>query len=498
MSHEKEQLIARIDQILSTKHFTEQAKKNLRNTIILMYNRYIQPSYIKRTRTEMIEEYLHVLETMNGYAIIKLDELNLDNEASRVFREDIKASKNKTGNLELIDGKYVPTPNGSYYCSCLGFTWKHEGMIFSLEQLDPLSECTTVLHEMTHLEEGRLSFLLNSSIPMSFEIRKMLYEGRAATRETMLHLDSVTYQIDEVSDKNSTLEITANTSYPTYSNLYQMLQILFGDEILEELAKNNDSTMDSFQMLKSRFPQLPVDKIFAHIIYILNCYHQKRPDVLISAIHHWTSQKLCELSFIASQISYIEDDIQSIKKVTERRQTEMIQLKQLLENPEKLANALAQEKEEAIKEVEKSYQSQELSEEEYRKERSEIEEYGTLENYRQIQEKYLKSLSDNQTRSSKKIQELKSQLKELYDSKNKIEEDQFCFWLEQICLKNPSLETSFAFLIMITIKQAYLEFETSNEKKGTKLSIANEIMQILSKLQDCITNKVQKNTSLVS
>ena len=77
MSHEKEQLIARIDQILSTKHFTEQAKKNLRNTIILMYNRYIQPSYIKRTRTEMIEEYLHVLETMNGYAIIKLDELKI-------------------------------------------------------------------------------------------------------------------------------------------------------------------------------------------------------------------------------------------------------------------------------------------------------------------------------------------------------------------------------------------------------------------------------------
>ena len=51
---------------------------------------------------------------------------------------------------------------------------------------------------------------------------------------------------------------------------------------------------------------------------------------------------------------------------------------------------------------------------------------------------------------------------------------------------------------MITVKQAYLEFENSNEKKGTKMSIATEKMNLLNKLQDCITNKVQKNTSLVS
>ena len=336
MFDERINLQHEIEKILSKKKFTEEAKNKLLQSILFVYDNYNPPKYIRKTREEYINEYLRVLENMNGYAVVDLNEINDSNEVSTYFKKEILKSSTRSGNLDFINGKYVPTQNGEFYCSCKGFAWSREKMMFSLDEGNILEELMTIHHEMTHLSEGERPFSLGSQVPLSFELRKMFLEGHAVTREANIKTSSDYYQIERISDQSSSFKIESEQSYPLYGKLYQTLELIFGVDVLEEFASNNNREFDMFEELKKRFPELPVNEIFAHLIYVISCKENTEKKVLIDAIKNIDSFRALILSREVVGINREEQTIANLEQSILGKQSEIERLTALLNNPEKL------------------------------------------------------------------------------------------------------------------------------------------------------------------
>lgn len=281
------ELQSKVNEILATKKFTQQAKEYLLQTMMLIWKQYDPPKYITTTKEQYINEYLEVLKKMNGCAIVKIEDLNLPIEAIQEFRQSIKEVPAGTGNIAIVDKKYIKSEKGSYECLCGGYAIQSDQGIFILEKEDLLRLFSTCHHEMTHLKQSHYSFLVNSCVPMAFELREMLYEGHAATHQSYLKLDYSYSQVTKVSDENFTIEILNDYSYPLYSYLYRILQLIFGAEILEQISKNNEKNKDMIEILKQNNANIPVETIFSHIIYILSCYKNVSGDTLRISISNY-------------------------------------------------------------------------------------------------------------------------------------------------------------------------------------------------------------------
>ena len=353
MFDERINLQHEIEKILSKKKFTEEAKNKLLQSILFVYDNYNPPKYIRKTREEYINEYLRVLENMNGYAVIKLEELNLDYyEPINDFRESIKKVTNRSGNLEYVNGEYVPVQSGSYVCLTKGMAYCSERTMYSLDEGNILEELMTIHHEMTHLSEGERPFSLGSRVPLSFELRKMFLEGHAVTREANIKTSSDYYQIERISDQNSSFKIESEQSYPLYGKLYQTLELIFGVDVLEEFASNNNREFDMFEELKKRFPELPVNEIFAHLIYVISCKENTEKKVLIDAIKNIDSFRALILSREVVGINREEQTIANLEQSILGKQSEIERLTALLNNPEKLQSQFQKECETIKNEIE--------------------------------------------------------------------------------------------------------------------------------------------------
>lgn len=465
MTVERSVLEQKVQQILSQKKFTEEAKNKLLQSILFVYDHYNPPKYIKRTRKEYIDEYLRVLENMNGYAVIKLEELNLDYyEPIKEFRADIEKVTDGRGNLEYVNGEYIPSKNGSYACLTKGFACLGDRIMYTLGEGNLYDELITVHHEMTHLSEGERPFNLGSQVPLSFELRKMFAEGRAVSREANVAVSTKYYQIERISDQTASFKIQSEKSYPLYNKLYQTLQIIFGVDVLEEFALNDNRECDMFEELKKRFPDLPVNDIFAHLIYIISSKENMDKKVLLDAIKSMKSFRDLLLSRKVLEIDRKEENIKNLEQSILDRQHEIERITILLKNPEQLERDFQKECETIKKEIEEWYKAKEITEEEYQRQLKEFEIEATIEVYQDVKNKELQqSIEDKKSEevSLSHHQETLSKLRQEYQI---LLEDNFGEALEQVCIQNPSLEISFSFLENIAFQKIRGEYAKLSEE----------------------------------
>ncbi len=488
----------KIEEILSRKIFTEEAKNKLLQSILFVYDNYNPPKYYRKTREEYVNEYLRVLENMNGYAVIKLEELNLDYyEPITIFRNDIEKVTDGRGNLEYENGTYIPSKNGSYVCLCKGLAFHHDNTMYTLDEGNIYKELMTIHHEMTHLGEGERPFLLGSQVPLSFELREMLVEGRAVTREANINTSNDYYQIERISDQNSSFKIESERAYPLYGKLYQTLELIFGGDVLEELALNNNREFDMLEELRKRFPEISVDVIFAHIIYIISCKENVDKKNIENAIDHmnWKLKALIEkYNNDLENSKYLEGSIL-------QQQLEIEQGTALLNNQTLLQEEFQKKCETIKQEIEEWYKRGEISEVEYQQEMKEFEIEATLENYRSIKEQELNQSIENKKREEESLQQLKETLSELYEEIQRDSKNKFGIILEVICLKNPSLEASFSFLENTVLEKIQGEYAklSDEEKESEKGSVLLAQIQKLFDLKEhtIIVDEKQK-TSIVS
>ncbi len=499
MMQTKEELIERVIEILSKKSFTEQAKENLLGSIVFAFICYNPPKYITKSRYEYIEEYLRVLENMKGYAVIELSEINEANLVSTEFRKHILKLTSQNGNLDFINGKYTPAQNGQFYCTCKGFAWKPLKMMFTLAEDDVMQRFTTIHHEMTHLTEGENTFPIRGSIPFAFELREMFYEGRATTHESYTSVDSPNIQVDNLEDGVSEYQIVSAHHYPLYGTLYQTLQIIFDDEILEEMSKNGDYKSDMIKELEKRYPNIPVLEVFSHLIYILSCNCKEgQEDILKNAIHYYVREHQKKIEWIVKALESVIDLREKSESDLKKMKQEELNYMQSLGNPASLKKEYEEAYQEAKVMIEELYHDGSYTEEQYRKELESLEQEGTLEYYREVKEQELQNNRNEQKRTKERIIKLEKDIEIARHKIKRLEQDCFPSTLEQICLKNPSLQSSFAFLKHLALQKV------SEEKKGipegdARVTKLLDKIRVLYDLQKRIVIVPQeKNTRLVS
>lgn len=266
----KRELIGLTETILSTKDFSPEAKIYLADSLLQIYDNYSPPIYIPTTKDEYISKYLEVLNYIRVFEIYSIKDFNKDNDVAEFFRRHIKKSQGNNGTIALVNGEFIETKNGEYKCLCNGAANSSNKEIYTLENFDSNMRTSTIIHEMTHLQEGIAPFLVKSSIPYSYQFRLMCRDGRAAMNESFLNLNRSNIYYDTLEDGEKEYTIKSSISYPLYSFLYKVLVLLFGYETMEQYAKNNYYELDMLEDLKRKFPHINVEEVYANIIYILS------------------------------------------------------------------------------------------------------------------------------------------------------------------------------------------------------------------------------------
>lgn len=484
----KQEFIEKVSEILSRKNFTEKAKDNLLKAFLFALENYHPPKYIKTTLQEYIKSYLQVLEELNGYATIELSELNEENEAAEYFRESIRENTSQTGNLDYVDGKYIPSENGKFECACKGYAQNSEKQFFSLNENNPIEEIITIIHEMTHLTEGKYPFLVDSDVPLSFDLRKMFSEGRAATKEGYIK-EAVSYvETEYIESSMDFYRFQSKCSYPLYHQLYQTLQIILGDEFLEEMSKNMDVQMDMITGARKRFPDIPVDEIFAHLVYILSCKSKVEHSVLVGAIHDCARVHSKKLEAVQEQIMAENRNLEFCKNSFHEAKGEEERIRLMLETPDVLKEEYEKARKKERKHIEELFQEGHYDEATYRSELKKLEQVGTIEYYREIQMRELTNIKDMQEWTKSSINECMESIKELEAKKRELESNHFALVLERVCLKNPSLNASLTFLQETALSMIQEESKGMTEK-DEQYAITLDKMKTLFEIELARTSK---------
>ncbi len=496
---QREQITIVLSNILSEKNFSDKAKSYLFQTFLLIFDHYEPPLYIRTPRDEYVKEYLRILQELKEYKIVELSEINDFNRIAKEFRKDVKRSNNKTGNLEKIDGRYVPALNGSYYCITKGFADLYGKSILTLDEGEYLELLLTCYHEMTHLSEGEKPFPLSSKIPLSFELREMFYEGRAAIRESYLNLNMSKSCFSFLCDEVTEIEIESMFSYPLYEVLYQLLQLIFGVEILEELSHNNDDKLDMFNVLKEQFPEIPVEEIFAHLTYIVNCSKEKYEDkeILRKALLHYRKYKYQQKEKLDNQIRKNKKIVIKTAGQIQEKERKINGLEMMLSNSENLQKSFRYHCQAFKKELEMNLKQGRLSEVQYQKSLLEFKRSATLPNYLEVQKQKLVDLR----KELFELQQILEEQLELVRRKKDVEEDQYDMAIKEICFDNPSLRNSFGFLEKIANMSIQREYASLPERKkmeqkaiyDSKRNVLARIIQKVEFVETIRQEKYRKN-----
>lgn len=438
----EEQLKGEIKKILSKKSFSHKAKDYLLKTLLHIYTIYDSPKYIKTTKEEYIEEYLTVLQIMEHCNIIHLSEINdIKKREIKVFYDSIK--KQKKGNLEYLNGKYVTSTNGSYFCGITGYTDYETKSVYVLDDENLFQVYQNIHHEMTKLRLGKKLFPLNSNLPFSFSIRTMLIEGYAAVQEDYVEPSKRSITVERIEERSTMIEMKSFYHYALYGTLYKLLQLIFGVNILKQFGENDLEEIDMFSMLKETFPNIPIEYVFAHITYILNCSEKTDNKSVREAIEYYKQNKNSERKKLGVYIKEIEKKLKEQNKELNISQKRIAELAQFLNH---------------------STDSQ----------------FQQIENKLKFMKRELKQLKEKIQNLQSSILLLNAESDMFQKEKQQIDENKYDVALESTCIKNCSLETSFKFLEQLAITRVQIEFsKMKNETmKEPILAMLSEIEQI--------------------
>lgn len=408
-----ETLQNKVDDILAHKDWSEEAKKYIRDAILFTWVNYIElPSRIDRQT--YITSYLEAVEKTNSVHIFDISDFNQDVDGISCFKAAIREVEH--GDFDIIDGKYIPSKSGNFCCTLGAYTDTIKKNIYFLAESDPIFRAISVQHELTHIQEGDGSFRLPETIPFAKEFRTMCYEGRASMHESFLHQTfSDCCWCDVVKNKTEKYKFYSNQSpYSLYNLLYSYLIITFGYDTMEELAKNDDFDTDMLSVLKSKFPSIPIDELYAHLVYILCCFHGFNYTVIKNIINLYKVDCYRDITYI--KVLYSE------KK------------KELDETQKAIATAKSKEERDNLK--------------------------------RRFYKNYIALTS-------------------LHEKINQMSSTDFTEKLSSICLKEPSLDASFSYVVNLayeTVKRRY----SKNGSNPKEYDIFEASLKRLSLLSDII------------
>ncbi len=280
-----------IENIFFEKSFPILEKELLKKTLLLIDECYQEQ--LAGEKESYVRRYIDIVKNLKGCAVIQLEELNDLFEIAEIFKKGIR--KQEKGNLEYKNGLYLPKKDGNYVATFTGFAWNKEKMIFLLDEKNTLKLLLTCYHELSHLQEGCYPFFLPLDFPLRNVLLKMFSEGRVGLKEEILNIERP-YYLEQIEDDECLLSIKAVHHYPLYSLLYQFLTLIFDYQVLEKLSSNNDINLDMRKELKINFKQIPVDKIFGYLLYLLSCYHRISKKTLLL----YLTRQSCDLSILST------------------------------------------------------------------------------------------------------------------------------------------------------------------------------------------------------
>lgn len=463
-----EKLKKKIEEVLESKSFSDKAKENVEETLLFIYEHYTEVSYIGISKDDYIHMYLETIQNMNDYSIFSLNNINEDSQIAEIFRDGIAEAKENNGNLDYVDNRYVLVEAGPYYPSCKGFSWKRVNFMCTLEEIDASEIIKTCYHEMTRLSSGKNPYPLYSSIPFGFSLRKMFLEGDLSVRDSYLDLKT-NYQVEVLKEKNIVLKICSEYSYPLYGMLYQMMQLLFGTEILEGFRRNDIEEISLFDVLKEKYPNLDIETIFAHLIYILSCYNDdskvkyNKKKALETAIKHYEKVVVETHKGMAKKCISLGENITNTKEWIEENQKIEEEILDKLNDKKKLEEAFEHQMKLVKEETLKKYEEGIITNKEYLAALNEFDREGTIENFKLAQKQDLKLMEKTMREGEGKLERLQNEFDSLYMKKLELEENRFGKVLEEVCITNPSLLESIEYLKKVCSKAIQEDYTLSED-----------------------------------
>ena len=418
---------------------------------MFIFEHYYSPSYIGISKDDYIDMYLETLKNINGYSIFNLNNINEDSDIAEIFREGIIEVKDNKGILDYVNDKYELLNEGPYYPACKGFSWKKENSMYTLDENNKNEMIKSCYHEITELSSGKNPYPLFSSVPFSFSLKKMFIDGDLSVRDSYLDLKT-NYQVEILKEKNIVLKICSEYSYPLYGMLYQMMQLLFGGELLEEFRRNDIEEISLFDALKEKHPDMEIETIFAHVIYILSCYNDdskvkyNKKKALEMAIKHYQKVVVETHKSIAKRCISLGDDITNTKEWLSENQKIEEEILDKLNNKKKLEEAFEHQMKLVKEETLKKYEEGIITNKEYLAALNEFDREGTIENFKLAQKQDLKLMGKTIKEGEKKLVSLQNEFDVLYMKKKELEENKFGKALEEVCITKPSLIDSIEYL----------------------------------------------------
>ena len=333
----KEEFLTKTQEILAHHNFTSEAKEYLLEYFEYLFENLTLPQFLSENRDIYLNKYLKTLEKINSFKIYTASDINnFDDHAATQFRKSMVEVEEQNGSYLLTNNGFVSSPNntGNYECNTLGFALRSTCEINVLELQDKATRTCTYHHELTHQTEGEYPFLIPTNLPLATEIRKSLIEGRASFNESLISIPKNYIVTEALTENNQIFNIVTNSSYCFYKWIYFLLVSLYDYETIEELSQNTSLNFNSLDYLRTKFPNVDTNTIFAHLTYILSCYHNISKKEFKYAIQTYANHLSFSYDGNEINIENTTDHLTRVEKYISHLKKELASLEAKLINPE--------------------------------------------------------------------------------------------------------------------------------------------------------------------
>ncbi len=468
----KEELTLKVTNILDKKNITTEQKKYILSYFLAIFDNYDPPRFIKTTKEQYINRYLKVLENLDYFTFIEIEDLNSDDNISKEFRKSIVETTKNDGYIGKIKERYIKDEHGIYIITLDGLSLKDEhGMksIYVLNRDDNVDNLLSFHHEMTHQTEGENPFPIKSNIPFSFEFRKMCLEGNSAINETYLKdiSNNQQEQTTKLTQGNVVTLVTSKNSYSLDSSLYQLLILIFGEEVMNYLLYNDSKDIDMIDILYGKYKKETVDIVLSSIIYILshNTEIKDINKVLEVAIKNYKNSSKHDNFYIGKK----DEQIQILKLDLDKEKERETNLRRRLSSEELLKQDFTVVISKMRQLIEKDYNNRKITNEEYLKHSDEIDQVD-LEKYKELLTEELESVCINISEIEGKITLLEAGKAGYQNSLN----INFVDTLEKMYIKKTTIKDAFKKLCEIALIRIKTDYEQKNQDERVKEKSAYE------------------------
>lgn len=290
MEQEKIIILDQLNEVLSTKSFSDPVKEKIINTISKAYDSYSKT----KKKSQFFEQLIGSLSSVNE------------------FRISTRKQLNKQENI------------APHLSNCtLGFVTLDRSLVGIVKEFE---EENTIYHEMIHLTQTDTSYYVNEKYPFSKLVSLCFQEGEAAYYDSDL-LDPSKGKRQEIlsNSEENDLIFSSNSNYPFFSMIYKSFLELFGEDVLEKWKGYKTIDEDIIPILKEKFENKFSGTSFINFYYsvtkmIVEYFNKSKTER--PKIKNYIKDEIKELKFenslFLNNTSTLDKNIQLLKKMIQR------------------------------------------------------------------------------------------------------------------------------------------------------------------------------------